>query len=90
MRITRKMASMAVVGALVFTATACAESQRGEGDPGDGGPVRRGEDDPGSGHMLLGAVAVGDDRLETGTILGRDEGADILGHPHNLARTPPP
>ncbi len=40
--------------------------------------------------MLLGAVAVGDDRLETGAILGRDEGADILGHPHNLARTPPP
>jgi hypothetical protein len=38
------------------------------------------EHDPRPQHMLVGAVAVGDDRLEPSTILTKDGGADILGH----------
>jgi hypothetical protein len=60
------------------------------GGLGDGEPVGRAEHDPGSGHVLLGAVAVGDHRLEAGAILGRDEGADIPGHRRTLAQAPPP
>ena len=56
MRITRKMASMAVVGALVFTATACAESQRGEGDPGDGGTDGGGGTSGQAGTIRFGAA----------------------------------
>ncbi|QBR92496.1 ABC transporter substrate-binding protein [Nocardioides euryhalodurans] len=37
MRTTRKMASVAVVGALALVATSCAESDRGEGDGSGGG-----------------------------------------------------
>jgi hypothetical protein len=38
------------------------------------------ENDPSPRHMLLGAVAIGHDRLETSTIRGRDQGADDLSH----------
>ncbi len=35
--------------------------------------------------MLLGAVAIGDDRLETSAILGKDQRADILSHEPSVA-----
>ena len=31
--------------------------------------------------MLLGAVAIGDDRLQTSTIFSRDQATDDLSHP---------
>ena len=47
---------------------------------------RRGgvEDDPRPQHVLVGAVAIGDDRLETSTIFTGDQGADILSHPPSM------
>jgi hypothetical protein len=38
--------------------------------------------------LLLGTVAIGDDRLQTSTILGRDQGTDGLSHmPSATARS---
>ena len=61
------------------------------GDRGDLQPLGRAEDDPSPRHVLLGAVAIGDDRLQTSTILSRDTlhldqdpGADLAKlHPLN-------
>jgi hypothetical protein len=35
--------------------------------------------------MLLSSVTVGDDRFQANTILGRDNGADILEHAKRIA-----
>jgi hypothetical protein len=43
------------------------------GDLGDRQPFGRVEDDPRPRHMLLGAVTIGQDRLQTSTIRGRDQ-----------------
>lgn len=43
-------------------------------------PIGRMQNDPSPGHMLLSLVMIGDDRFQTNTILGRDDGTDFLGH----------
>jgi Domain of unknown function (DUF4062) len=53
------------------------------GAPADRGhvqPVGRAENDPSPRHVLLSAVAIGDDRLQTSTIFSRDQGTDCLSH----------
>ena len=55
------------------------------GDLGDAQPVGRAQDDPSPRHVLLGAVAIGDDRLQTSTILGRDHRTDDLSHAPGIA-----
>jgi hypothetical protein len=51
-------------------------------------PVGRRQDDLSPRHVLLGAVAVADDRLETSTILSRHQRTDDLSHGPSIA--PPP
>ena len=61
-----------------------------EGTLGDGGYGRqrgRAEEDPSPRDVLLGAVAIGDDRLETSTILSRDQGTDLLSHRGSMPRS---
>ena len=58
------------------------------GDLGDVQPVGRAQDDPSPRHVLLGAVAIGDDRLQTSTILGRDQRTDDLSHAPSIAHPP--
>jgi hypothetical protein len=53
------------------------------GDLGDRQLLSRMENDPSPRPMLLGAV--GDDRLQTSTILGRDHRADYLSHAASMA-----
>ena len=55
------------------------------GDLGDVQPVGRAEDDPSPRHVLLGAVAIGDDRLQTSTILSRDQRTHDLSHAPSIA-----
>jgi hypothetical protein len=43
------------------------------GDRSDAQPIGRAEDDPSPRRMLLGAVAIGDDRLQTSTIFSRNQ-----------------
>jgi hypothetical protein len=38
--------------------------------------------------VLVGAVAIGDDRLEPSTIVTEDEGADMLSHPRRMPHPP--
>jgi hypothetical protein len=54
---------------------------------GDWQPLGRTEDDPRPRDIFLGAVAIDDDRLETSTILSRDQGTDLLSHGGNLPRS---
>jgi hypothetical protein len=56
-------------------------------DLGDGQPLGRAKNDPGPCAMLLRAVAIGDDRLETNTILSRDQGTDDLSHRGSMPRS---
>jgi hypothetical protein len=42
------------------------------------------ENDPRPQHVFVGAVAIGDDRLEPSTILTGHDGADILSHPASM------
>ena len=58
------------------------------GDLGDAQPVGRAQDDPSPRDVLLGAVAIGDDRLQTSTILSRDHRADGLSHEPTIAHLP--
>jgi hypothetical protein len=48
--------------------------------------IGRAEDDPSPCHMLLGPVAIADDRLETSTILSRDERTHGLSHRGSMPR----
>jgi hypothetical protein len=50
------------------------------GRRGDTQPLGRAQEDPSPRHVLLGAVAIGHDRLQTSTILGRHQGTDDLRH----------
>jgi hypothetical protein len=52
------------------------------GDLRDAQPLGRAQDDPSPRHVLLGAVAIADDRLQTSTILGRDQRTDDLNLSH--------
>jgi ArsR family transcriptional regulator, arsenate/arsenite/antimonite-responsive transcriptional repressor len=54
-------------------------------DRGHAHPLGRMEDDPSPRHLLLGAVAIADDRLNTSTILSRDQGTDDLSHGPSIA-----
>jgi hypothetical protein len=56
---------------------------------GDAQPVGRMEKDPRPQQVLVGAVAIGDDRLKPSTILTGDDWTDILGHPPRLPDPPP-
>jgi hypothetical protein len=56
-----------------------------QGAPGDLQPVGRTQDDPSPRHVLLGAVTIGDDRLQTSTSLGRAQGTDGLSHGPSIA-----
>ena len=56
------------------------------GDTGGGQPLGRAEDDPSARDMLLRAVAIGDDRLETSTILSRDQGTYLLSHRRSMSQ----
>ncbi len=47
--------------------------------------VGRMQNDPRTGHMLLGAVTIGEDRFQANTILSRDKGAYSLGHADGIA-----
>jgi hypothetical protein len=55
------------------------------GNLGDAQPFGRAEDDPSPRRMLLGAVAIGDDRLQPSAILSRDQGTDGLSHAPSIA-----
>jgi len=59
------------------------------GDIGDRQPLGGVEDDSRPGHVLLGAIAIGDDRLETGTILSRDQRTDFLSHGGSISPSRP-
>ena len=50
-------------------------------------PVGRAQDDPSPCHMLLGAVAIGHDRLQTSTILSRDHRTHDLSHRPSIAHS---
>ena len=50
---------------------------RARRDLGDVQAVGRAEDDPSARHMLLGAIAIGHDRLETSTIRSRHKGQTL-------------
>ena len=54
-------------------------------DLGDVQPVGRTQDDPSPRHVFLGAVAIGDNRLQTSAILGRDQRTDDLSHAPSIA-----
>jgi hypothetical protein len=60
-------------------------------DPGafghrrDAPSIGRAEDDPSPRHMLLGAVAIGDDRLEPSTIFSRDQRTHCLSRAPSIA-----
>jgi hypothetical protein len=54
-------------------------------DLGDVQPRGRPENDPSPRHVLLGAVAIGDDRLQTSAILDRDQRTDDLSHASSIA-----
>jgi hypothetical protein len=64
---------------------------RGPADPGvlgdasDRQPLGRAQDDPRPCHMLLGAVAIGHDRLQTSTVLSRDQRTYYLSHEPSIA-----
>ena len=58
------------------------------GDLGDRQSVGRAQDDPSPRHVLLGAIAISHDRLQTSTIRRRDPRADNLCHPTNIAHLP--
>jgi hypothetical protein len=58
-------------------------------DLGDAQPRGRMEDDPSPRHVLLSAVAIGDDRLETSTIFRRDQRADDLSHAPSMPQSRP-
>jgi hypothetical protein len=49
-------------------------------DLGDVQPLGRAQNDLRPRHVLLGAIAIGHDRLQTSTILGRDQRTDDLSH----------
>ena len=51
-------------------------------------PLGRCQDDPSPRHVLLGAITIGDDRLQTSTILDRDQRTDDLSHEPNVAHPP--
>ena len=53
---------------------------------GDVQPRGRGEDDPSPRHVLLGAVAIGHDRLQTSTIGSRDQRTYDLSHAPSMAQ----
>jgi hypothetical protein len=55
------------------------------GDRRDVQSIGRAEDDPSPRHMLLGAVAIGDDRLEQSAILSRDQRTHCLSHAPSIA-----
>jgi len=55
---------------------------------GDAQPLGRMEDDSSPRHMLLRAVAIGDDRPEPSAILSRHQGADILSHMPKMPHPP--
>jgi hypothetical protein len=56
------------------------------GDLGDRQPLGRAKDDPSPRGMFLGAVAIGDDRLETSSILSRDQWTNLLSHRSSVLR----
>ncbi len=58
------------------------------GDLGDAQPLGRCQNDPSPRHVLLGAVTIADDRLQTSTIRGRDERADEMSHAHSMPHLP--
>jgi hypothetical protein len=51
-------------------------------------PAGGAQNDPSARHVLLRAVAIGDDRLQTSTILGRDQRTDDLRHMPSIAHPP--
>ena len=53
-------------------------------------PVGRAQDDPSPCHMLLGAVAIGHDRLQTSTILSRDHRTHDLSDRPSIAHSATP
>jgi hypothetical protein len=54
-------------------------------DRGDAQPVGRVQNDPSPHHMLLRAIALGDDRLQTSTLVGRDQETGDLSHAPSVA-----
>ena len=75
--------------ALAASATPPAGRPRRAGRLGDRQPLGRAEDDPSPRHVLLGAVAIGDDRLQTSTILSRHQGTDVLSHAPSMPHLAP-